>query len=158
MRYKILVLLTFVLLGCSSEKENSQNFLSKEQMVSLLIDIHVLEGKVDRLNIKRDSTTLIFNTLEREIFNTHQIDYELYERSYKYYLEDVKSMDEIYMAVVDSLSLMQTAYKAKHEIQKEQDLVKAKEARQKRREENKELREQTGIKLQVKDTLPITKE
>lgn len=159
MRYKILVLLTFVLFGCASKQDKHHDFLSKEQMVSLLIDIHILEGKINRLNVKRDSTTLIFNTLEREIFKTHKIDFDLYERSYKYYLEDVKSMDEIYMAVVDSLSLMQTAYKAKKEMQKEHDLEKAKEARNKRREKNKgKIGKRAEVLTKKKITVPKSKD
>ena len=149
MRYKILVLLTFVLIGCAPEQDKHHNFLSKEQMVSLLIDIHVLEGKVDRFHVKRDSTTLIFNTLEREIFNTHQIDYELYERSYKYYLEDVKGMDEIYMAVVDSLSLMQTAYKASKEKESEKSKIEKKEHQKKNK--------QKKILVDKTDTIRTTK-
>lgn len=113
MGYKILVLLTFALISCKADEKKLPDLLSEEQMVSILIDVHVLEGKIDKLSIKRDSASLIFNTFEREIFKEHNVSKEKYIESYEYYLEDVASMNDIYEIVVDSLNFMQKSYGAK---------------------------------------------
>lgn len=140
MIYKILVLLTFTLLACKSNSEKPENLLSKAQMVELLIDIHILEGKLDKLRIQRDSSTVLYNTFEREILKAHNIDKALYKSSYQYYLEEVNSMDEIYTAVVDSLNFLQTSHDAKMEI-----------ARKKEKEEKENKKnEQTKIELDKK--------
>ena len=140
MRYKILVLLTFGLFGCSSEKEMPEDLLTKQQMIGFLIDIHVLEGKVDLLKLKKDTSTLIFNTFEQEILKEHNIDKDIYYKSYQYYMEDVKGMNEIYTAVVDSLNFLQTTYNAKMEREKERIDAEKEEAGLKKRKLKQEVK------------------
>lgn len=123
MRYKILVLLTFVLLGCEKKNKEIPGLLSKEKMINILIDIHILESKIELLFIPKDSGILIFNTFEREIFEEYQVSKEGYIKSYQYYLENMSGMSEIYTAVVDSLNFMQKSF----EIEKE----KAKKTKEK---------------------------
>ncbi len=133
MRFKILVLLTFVVISCQKKAKVNPDVLPKDKMVGILIDIHILESKIEKLSIRKDSGRLIFNTFEREIFEAHQVDKEKYLMSYQYYMEDLSGMNEIYNAVVDSLNYMQRTQEA--EKKNKEDIEKDK------RENKKKLKE-----------------
>ncbi len=67
--------------------------------------MHLAESHVNTLGINRDSARFIFQNFEKEIYEKHQVEESTYLDSYTYYLSQVKDFDEIYGAVVDSLSL-----------------------------------------------------
>ena len=72
-------------------------------MVNILIDIHLLEERVDQLNISEDSSNSIYRILENDIFKKHSVSEEEYRKSYSYYFFDPKQIDEIYQSIIDSL-------------------------------------------------------
>jgi hypothetical protein len=76
-------------------------------MIDLLIETHLLEGKIDKLNLKKDSAAMVFNTLQNDLFVDRQVDKKFFEKSFIYYLEEVNQMDAIYAVVVDSLNVIQ---------------------------------------------------
>ncbi|SMD32503.1 protein of unknown function [Reichenbachiella faecimaris] len=92
--------------SCSSTVDQ-QPAIPSSQMVELLIDIHILEARVDKLRVTNDSAYAIYNTLESEIFKQYDVSKEYYEYSYQYYLTNPKLLDQIYGVVVDSLNLIQ---------------------------------------------------
>jgi len=55
--------------------------------------------------MNKDSVRVFFPEVEKRLFEKHDIDDSLYLISFNYYLENVELMEEIYTAVVDSLSL-----------------------------------------------------
>jgi hypothetical protein len=78
-------------------------------MVDVLIDIHLLEAKLDALSIEKDSTTALYQAYEQQIFEKHQISSELYLESYQWHFSHLQSLNDIYSIVVDSLMLRQQA-------------------------------------------------
>ena len=86
--------------SCAKSDKKPENLLSKEKIVSILIDVHILESEIQTLRVSKDSSQLLFNTFERELF-------EVYKKSLEYYLEGVKEMEKIYEAVIDSLNYME---------------------------------------------------
>lgn len=105
---KIYILLINVIVGfaCTST-EHTEKVLSKSIMIDLLIETHLLEGKIDKLNLKKDSAAMVFNTLQNDLFVDRQVDKKFFEKSFIYYLEEVNQMDAIYAVVVDSLNVIQ---------------------------------------------------
>jgi hypothetical protein len=95
-----------VLTGCiSSSKKIPKGIMSEEQMVAYLIDLQLADAKISTLNLPEDSIMKFYDKLELELFKKHNITDSLYIKSVSYYLYDVKGMEDIYSAVVDSLSL-----------------------------------------------------
>lgn len=104
MKKYFLVLL--VAIACSPVSENKPaNLMTKDQMVAFLIDSHEMEGNLQTIKIPQDSLKLIFSDLEAELYQIHGIDSQQFLLSYHYYLNEVDELNEIYEAVIDSLSL-----------------------------------------------------
>lgn len=102
---KLLISLLF-LLSCGEPDNKPEGLLSKEQMVNLLTDIHIAEARANRSQLRSyDSIQVYYKALEKDVFKKHKTDSTVYKKSYAYYLEHMKELDDIYAAVVDSLSL-----------------------------------------------------
>ena len=106
MKIYILLINVIVAYACTTTRPQEE-VLSKSDMIALLIDTHLLEGKIEKLNLKRDSAAMVFNTLQLDLLKEHKIEKEFYEKSFVHYLDNVKQMDEIYAIVVDSLNVIQ---------------------------------------------------
>ena len=106
MSFRFLLFLTFFLISSCKNKEDHNNlYIPKEKMVNILIEIHLLEEKINQLNYPKDSSKYIYELFEEEIFKKYDISDEEYRSSYSYYFFDPKQLDEIYQSVIDSLNL-----------------------------------------------------
>ncbi len=101
------LIISFLLLSaCANTEELPENLLSKEKMVGILIDIHIAEARANRIQLRSyDSTQAYYKKLEADVFSKHKVDTARYRMSYRYYMNHMKELDDIYTAVVDSLSL-----------------------------------------------------
>ncbi|WP_420580920.1 DUF4296 domain-containing protein [Reichenbachiella sp.] len=117
MKKYFLLINVIVGFGCN-QTVNDVEVIPPSKMIELLIDIHILEARVDKLRITNDSSFAVFNTLEKEIFDLNDITKEEYERSFQHYLARPRELDQIYSVVVDSLNLIQ-----KRGYQKESELA-----------------------------------
>ena len=97
--------LILFLAGCIRESRPPEGLVPKEKMISFLIDLHIHETKASLSRMNKDSVRVFFPEVEKRLFEKHDIDDSLYLISFNYYLENVELMEEIYTAVVDSLSL-----------------------------------------------------
>jgi len=105
-RKHFLTFLLFTILGCNKE-EVPEGILSIEQMATILIDVHIAEGKIMVLNqlSSPKPATIILRHFEDEIFKKNNLNREVYEKSFRYYLTNIKGLQEIYSRVVDSLNV-----------------------------------------------------
>lgn len=106
MKKYFLLINVIVGFGCSSTVEKKQ-VIPSETMVELLTEIHILEAQVDKLRLTKDSSYLVYNTLEKEIFEKYKVNKKQYEDSYQFYLKQPERLDKIYSIVVDSLNVIQ---------------------------------------------------
>ncbi|WP_258097830.1 DUF4296 domain-containing protein [Marinoscillum pacificum] len=98
----VLALLIFV--NCSKKQaQRPPNVLTRDQMVRVLIDVHILEAKIKKLYLPRDSSQLIYNHYEGMLFDDLGITKEQYAESTAYYIDEIDEMKDIYNQVVDSL-------------------------------------------------------
>ena len=81
--------------------------LSEDQMVSILLDIQLTEGKVSSLPITFDSSKVLYALMEKDIFFKHRVSDSVFTSSMLYYLEDAGKMDRIYARVIDSLVVLE---------------------------------------------------
>lgn len=89
-------------------------------MVSVLIDIHLLEAKMDIMRIiPKDSAQYVYDKLETELFALKKIGKTDYLNSYEYYMSQPDELAKIYGTIVDSL--MKTQNRGSYESLSEQD-------------------------------------
>ena len=100
----VLFLLTFCA-SCSEGDKETQPILTKPEMVAALTEIYISEQKVNRLGIPRDSAEREFERFKQVIFKKIGISDSIFKRSFDYYMDRPAEMEEIYTALVDSLSL-----------------------------------------------------
>lgn len=102
------LLLLALLTGCAIPEEvpPPNPLLPKEQLVSLLVELHILEARVEASRLSPDSARALFQQQKSEILWKHGVPEKdsLLQRSYRYYAVNRKDMDEIYKAVIDSLT------------------------------------------------------
>lgn len=92
--------------ACSSD-DSQKAVLTQEEMVNILIDIHLAEAGVQDMRLVPDSAAKIYSAEEKLIFKKHHVTDSNFIRSYNFYIEHSDQMEEIYSAVIDSLSLRQ---------------------------------------------------
>jgi hypothetical protein len=82
------------------------NLLSKEELTSLLIRLHVLEARIESSRLAPDSARALFLHQRRQILGHYKLAEadSAFERSYHYYSIHGKDLDEIYAAIIDSLA------------------------------------------------------
>jgi hypothetical protein len=103
---KKLIIFFLLLTACIKEEKTPPNILSQEKMVDVLIDIHIAEAKANRVSLRSyDSIQAYYKKLETDVFKKHQVDSAVYRKSFIYYLDHMKQMDEIYSTVIDSLNV-----------------------------------------------------
>jgi len=101
----IFFLLIIFSLSCQKKQVTPKGILPQEKMVAIFIDLHITESKISALNLKRDSSKMLFSHYEQEVYNKHNVSEDVYRNSYAYYIENVNEMESIYDTVIDSLSL-----------------------------------------------------
>lgn len=117
LRRVFLIMFSCILLSCDNDEveefvQKPKQLLSKDQMVSFLVDLHLTEAKITYAGIgKSDSTEQMFRNYEAYLFEKHNVKDSVYYQSYEYYLAHMEQLSEIYTAVVDSLSVLNTMEK-----------------------------------------------
>lgn len=105
-RFIITMVCLALLMGCVGEPEKPVDLIEKPEMVELLIQVHLLEAKVNKVPKRTgDSTQFLFNHYQNLLFEDMNIDSVSYRSSMTYYLDNPKELISIYEAVVDSLAL-----------------------------------------------------
>ncbi len=74
-------------------------------MAVFLKDLYLLESKVKDLKLKKDSAKVIYDYYEKKLYEEHQMNDSTYRESFKYYLDDIDQLNDIYSIITDSLSL-----------------------------------------------------
>lgn len=81
-------------------------------MVKVMIEIHVLESKINNVLIEPyDSTQAVYEHYEKLMFEDMGITQDQYERSFNYYVDNPNEFEKIYNAVVDSLMEREKRFK-----------------------------------------------
>ena len=99
----LLFLIIILSAGCSQKDKLPESVYPPPQMAQVLIDIHLLEQKIDQLNISYDSQQVLYNHFEPLVFADHGVDSARYRESLNYYIGHVSQLEQIYKEVVDSL-------------------------------------------------------
>ena len=76
-------------------------------MIKILTQLHLAEAFVNANYTYSDSAKYMYKKMEDSILTAQGTNLAIFDSSMSYYQKDVKSMDEIYAASIDSLSLME---------------------------------------------------
>ena len=101
---KNIFLTVLVILCACGGPEKPENLITPQQMTKLLLEVHILEAKMNKLPVvPLDCTQVVFDHYEKLLLEDMNITEEQYQVSFDYYLDHPKQFEKIYNAVVDSL-------------------------------------------------------
>ena len=85
------------------EAPRPADLLPKEKIVQLVVDLQVLEARVENSRLSADSSRALYLVNQKEIFWKNEVTDSAFRRSYRYYSIHGKDLDEIYGAAIDTL-------------------------------------------------------
>jgi len=91
--------------ACTSKQGKPDDLLPEKEMVKVMSEIYLAEQKVNALGLPRDSLEQIFSFMKDKIFKKAGTTDATFKRSLKYYLDQPKTVEELYTALIDSLNL-----------------------------------------------------
>ncbi|MEM9896114.1 MAG: DUF4296 domain-containing protein [Bacteroidota bacterium] len=92
-----------ILCSCTSS-EKPDDLIPGEKMADLMIDIHLLEARVNSIKIEpKDSIQKVYEHLQEALFREKGISIDQYTRSFDWYLSNPDKYEKVYSIVVDSL-------------------------------------------------------
>jgi hypothetical protein len=91
--------------ACAGKEAKPDDLLPKKEMVKVMSEIYLLEQKVNALGLPRDSLEQIFSVMKDRIFAKAGTSDATFKRSLKYYLDQPKTVEDLYTALIDSLNL-----------------------------------------------------
>ena len=104
---KVFALLLIGLLVISCKESTSEEVLSKEKMINILVDYSLATEKVAMSYMPKDSSRMYMQQVYKpEVLSKHQVSEEGFDKSYLYYIEKPKVFSEMQGAVADTLKLM----------------------------------------------------
>jgi len=100
-----LLALALALPACQRPEEplRPADLLPRPQLVAALVDLHLLESRVENASLKPDSARALFVAQQKNIFWTYHLNDSSFQHSVRYYGIHGKDLDDIYAAVIDSL-------------------------------------------------------
>ena len=106
MKKVFLVLIVCLCTFCSKKKvQNPEDLYSMEQVAVFLKDLYLLEQKIKELRLTKDSSVVVFEHYEKQLYEKHGLEDSLYRESFQYYMDDIQGLTRIYEIIADSLSL-----------------------------------------------------
>jgi hypothetical protein len=100
-------LLLALLTGCDRPEDVKPpaQLLTKEKMVSMLVQLHLLEARVEASRLSIDSARALYQSQQSLLLRKNNVPEtdSVLQRSYRFYAINRKDMEEIYAAVIDSL-------------------------------------------------------
>ena len=102
----LILLLGLCIYACTSPVSPAPaDIIPEPKMTSMLVELHVVEARVERMGTVSDTAAIYYKKAQQEIFKKNKVTEKQFYKSYDYYLHNVSELDKIYARVVDSLSL-----------------------------------------------------
>ena len=108
MKKIIISILLFTLFACNEETEMiPDNVLSQEKMVSVMVDVQLVEAALIVNQLKGDEAKEAAVNYYDSVMKQHNISREEFDVSFKYYAEHPGLMEQIYDEMLNELSKRQ---------------------------------------------------
>jgi hypothetical protein len=105
MRPGLIFFLAAVLACGCIDQGRPAGVMSKEQYAAFLVDVYLAEARFSQLLVPSDSTMRLYLAYEPELLLKNGVSDSIVKLTYQYYLSHPKEMEQVYAAVVDTLSL-----------------------------------------------------
>ena len=110
------LLLAFLLLAlpaCQRPEEplRPADLLPKERLIPLIADLHLLEAQVEGSRLSPDSSRALYLSEQKNLLSKRGVTDSAFQRSYRYYGIHGKDLDDIYGAVIDTLTRREAKFK-----------------------------------------------
>ena len=92
------------LIACARDKKPG-HVLSEKEMLKVLREFYLAEEKTSRLSINRDSSIVVFDSLQRRILKDAGIPDTVFKTSLDYYWNHPQKLEGLYATLIDSLNL-----------------------------------------------------
>lgn len=114
MRTILTIGMAVILLASCEQKmpKRPSNVLDEDQMVSVMVDMHLVETAQNLKVIEPDSTNSEYNRLFESIFVSHGITKARFDSSLYYYSTQTDQMNVIYDKVLEELSELESQVKS----------------------------------------------
>ncbi len=120
------VILSLLLMQCGTKNSIPSEVIPKEKMVDILLDIHVMESKIESVRFaSRDSMQVAYLGMQKDILQKHKVDSATYYKSYDYYFKEMYHMKEIYEKVASRAKGLMEKYRVKDSLAKQAPKKKA---------------------------------
>lgn len=106
------VWVAFLIAACDGDKLPS-GVLTKEEYAALLVDVHLAEARLAGHPVPRDTASGLYFSFEEKLLQKRGFSDSVVRATYQYYLSHPRELEEVYVAVVDTLSLREQRYKSK---------------------------------------------
>lgn len=105
--FGLLMAICMFIWSCEGEEQVvPDDLLSENQMVGILIDVHLAESKLNEVKGDISVRVDLFNTYATSIYEQHGTDSVQYVTSHNYYMQNLEVMKGIYQKVSDSLKVL----------------------------------------------------
>ena len=107
MRLNLLLLILF--LSCNSENKEVKNIIPKDSFTTILKEIHLAEAAFELSKSKGvESAKKVLNKHYSEIYLSHNIDQDKFEKTLSYYSNYPEELEEIYSKILKDLAQEKT--------------------------------------------------
>jgi cAMP phosphodiesterase len=105
MRFNLLITCLMPVFLVSCKYKQPEGVLSEQEMVRVLMEIYIDEEKISRAYIPYDSITSISPLIRNRVLARLNLSDSVFMASMDYYMAHPHTLDRIYGALIDSLSL-----------------------------------------------------
>jgi hypothetical protein len=112
--YTLLIFSAFII-SCNNEDSEPPNLISEQEMAKILVDIHVIEARVNKMALSNlDTSTLVNERLKLSLFKEYKTDSLTFNRSYQFYSTHPDYLERIYEDVTKQLQVREKKKNYKH--------------------------------------------
>lgn len=113
----IIGLILMAIFACSNDKRQTTEvevpnpLISREEMIKILMEIHLAESGVAMMAIDHQRSIGLYKRYHADIMKKYQIDTAIYNKNYNYYMQKPLEMEYIFTMIEDSLVRVQAVAK-----------------------------------------------
>ncbi|KAA9346027.1 DUF4296 domain-containing protein [Adhaeribacter soli] len=114
MKQHFLLFTLLALVSCAEKKpQKPAGLVAPGKLTSILADIHIAESRVEEMRVHPDTAKVVFNRLQKEIFQKQGVTETEFNKTYNYYQDHVAELDKVYEALVDTLGMREVRLNSK---------------------------------------------
>lgn len=111
MKKAIIISLTLFLFSCNNEKKTPDYVIPHDDMVNIIIDIHLTDGLLTQNKVRRRLSRKDTSNYYNAIFRNYDYTRADFDTSVYFYSKNINKYDKIYEEVLNRLNEMETKLK-----------------------------------------------